>query len=75
MLFFQRGSTLKGKNLGSKFFPLRVDPFQKILGVLGYKQAITKVVSHCKNLPSVSSPLLNNIQQIELRDKKGLPST
>ena len=25
--FFEKGFTLKGKNLGSKFFPFRADPF------------------------------------------------
>ena len=45
---------------GSKFFPFRVDPFQKGIGMQGSKQELPKVVylvKMAKSLPSVWSPL------------------
>ena len=56
----EKRCTLKGKNLlplgansefaplGSKFFPVRVDSFQKGLGVQENKQEVAKVVSLVK---------------------------
>ena len=48
----KNGSILKEKNLlprGSKFFPFRVDPFQKELHVEESNQEIMKVVSIVQN--------------------------
>ena len=42
------GSTLNGKNLGSKFFPFIVDPFQKGPFVQENKQEVTHVVTLVK---------------------------
>ena len=46
--------------IGSKFFPYRVNPFQKGLGMQKNKQEVIKVFSLCRNaekIPNVFTPL------------------
>ena len=57
-----KGSSLKGKNLlpfGSRFFPFRVDSFQKGLGLQERKQKVVSLAKMTKNFPSASSPFIS----------------
>ena len=57
----RKGFRKKLAPYGSKFFPFRVDPFQKGLGVQESKQEVTKVISLAKmaeNLLRASNSLI-----------------
>ena len=44
----EKGSTVKRKEFGSKFFPFRIDPFQKRISLQETKQKVIKVASLVK---------------------------